>query len=132
IVYTNNTNAGTASAKAIFAATSNHQGSFDSKSFTIAKSPTTTSVSCRSPVVYSGEAQTPCSGMVTGAGLEMPVTPTYMNNTNGGPATAGYEYEGDASYAPSHDSKQFQITPAQTLTMLTCPSSSVTYTGAAQ
>ena len=50
--YANNTNAGTATASYTYAGDANHDGSSDCKTFTIAKAPSTTTVTCprhRSP-----------------------------------------------------------------------------------
>src|SRR4029079_13696394 len=46
ISYSNNTNAGTATASASFAGDSNHSASSDSKNFTIDKAASTTAVTC--------------------------------------------------------------------------------------
>src|SRR5204863_9045191 len=88
--YADNVNAGTASASASYAGDSNHDGSSDSKTFTIAKAPTTTVVTCGAgPFTYNGSPQTPCSASVTGAGgLNQVLTVSYLNNTNAGTATA--------------------------------------------
>ena len=52
-----------------YAESANHLGSSDSETFTIAKAPTTTTVTCSAgPFIYSGLAQTPCSASTTGAG----------------------------------------------------------------
>ena len=100
--YSNNTNAGTATAKATpMPATPNHTGSSqDSKNFTIdpASSTTTGQLPGERDVRGDGSAQTPCSVTVTGAGglsLEHRLR-TYSNNTNAGTATASYTYAGDA------------------------------------
>ena len=86
-VYSNSTNAGTATASYTYAGDANHEGSNDSKDFTIAKAASTTAVSCPASVIYDGSAQTPCSVHVTGAsGLDLTPTPSYSNNTSAGTA----------------------------------------------
>ena len=122
--YSNNTNAGTATASATFAGDSNHTGSTDSKNFTIDKASSTTTVTCGAgPFTYDGSAQTPCSATVTGAGgLSLTPTPTYANNTNAGTASASYTYAGDANHDGSSDSKNFTIDKAdQTITFDALP-----------
>jgi hypothetical protein len=69
VTYANNINAGTATASASFAGDANHNGSSDSKNFTIEKAASVTSVICPASVIYNGAAQTPCSAAVTGAGV---------------------------------------------------------------
>src|SRR5262249_52957451 len=130
--YSDNTNAGTATASYTFAGDANHTGSSDSKNFTIDKAPSTTAVACPSNVTYNGSAQTPCTVQVTGAGgLSETPAPTYSNNTNAGTATASYTFAGDANHTGSSDSKNFTIDKAPSTTAVACPSN-VTYNGSAQ
>ena len=69
VVYSNNINAGTATASVSFAATTNYLASSDSKNFTIDKAATTTALTCTpGPFTYTGSAITPCSATVTGPG----------------------------------------------------------------
>src|SRR5206468_2482510 len=85
--YTNNTNAGTASASASYAGDANHAGSTDTKNFTIAQATSVTTVGCPASVSYSGAAQTPCTaGYTTSDGLNGSLTVGYANNTNAGTA----------------------------------------------
>jgi hypothetical protein len=114
VTYSNNVNAGTASASANYAGDANHNGSSDSKNFTIDKASSTTTVSCSAgPFVYNGSPQTPCSVSVTGAGsLNLSAAPNYTNNTNAGTATASYTFAGDANHTGSSDSKNFTIEKA--------------------
>src|SRR5262249_1171115 len=131
VSYSNNTNAGTASASASYAGDANHTGSSDSKNFTIDKAASTTTVTCPASVTYNGSAQTPCTANVTGAGgLSQTLTVSYSNNTNAGTATANASYAGDANHNGSNDSKNFTIDKASSTTAVTCPTS-VTYTGSA-
>src|SRR5438093_4552494 len=99
--YADNTGAGTATASYTFAGDANHDGSSDSKPFTIGKATSTTLVTCATgPFTFTGSAQTPCSVAVTGAGgLNETPTPTYADNTNAGTATASYTFADDAKHA---------------------------------
>jgi hypothetical protein len=112
--YTNNTNAGTANASASYAGDANHSGSNDSKTFTIDKASSTTTVTCGAgPFTYTAAAQTPCTANVTGAGgLNQSATVNYTNNVNAGTATASASYAGDANHNGSSDSKNFTINKA--------------------
>ena len=130
--YTNNVNAGTASASAAYAETANYLGSSDSKTFIIDKAASTTTVTCPASVIYNGVAQTPCSATVTGiGGLSQALTVTYTNNINAGTATASATFAGDANHNGSSDSKSFNIEKAASITVVTCPAS-VVYNGGAQ
>src|SRR5206468_8644544 len=100
--YTNNTNAGTASASASYAGDANHSGSSDTKNFTIAQASSTTALSCPASVSYTGAAQQPCTATVTGAGgLNQSVPVNYTNNVNAGTATASASFAGDANHSAS-------------------------------
>ncbi len=114
VVYTDNTNAGTATASYTYAGDANHTGSSGSKTFTIGKAATATTVTCGAgPFTYTGSAQTPCSAKVTGpGGLNETLQVSYENNTNAGTATASASYAGTGNYAASNDSKTFQIAKA--------------------
>jgi hypothetical protein len=131
-VYSNNTDAGTATASYTFAGDGNHLGSSDSQTFTIGKAASTTAVSCPASVTYTGSAQTPCSAHVSGAGgLSADPEPAHSNNTNAGTASASYSYAGDANHEDSSDSQTFTIAKASSTTVVSCPAS-VTYDGSAQ
>jgi subtilisin family serine protease len=117
--YTNNVNAGTATASAIYAGDVNHAGSNGSKNFTIAQAGSATTVSCPASVTYNGSAQTPCTASVSGAGgLSLTAAPTHLNNTNAGTATASYTYAGDANHTGSSDFKNFTINKATATVLL--------------
>jgi hypothetical protein len=108
--HADNTNAGTATASASFAGDANHNGSSDSKNFTIGKASSTTTVTCPTSVTYTGNPLTPCSANVSGAGgLNQPVPVNYTNNTDAGTATASASYAGDANHNNSSDSETFII-----------------------
>src|SRR6185437_5193719 len=131
--YSNNVVAGTATASYTFAGDANHNGSSDSKHFTIDKASSTTVVTCPANVTYNGSAQTPCSVAVTGAGsLSLAPDAAYTNNTNAGTATASYTYGGDANHTGSSDSKHFTIDKASSTTTVSCGAGPFTYTGSAQ
>jgi hypothetical protein len=123
VSYTDNTNAGTAGASASYAGDANHAGNSNSATFTIAKAASQTTVTCSpNSVVYNGTAQTPCSAAVTGVGgLNTTATPSYVNNTNVGTATAGYAYSGDANHNGSAGSATFAITKAPSAMTVTAP-----------
>jgi hypothetical protein len=118
VVYSNNTNAGTATADASYAGDANHEGSTAAQvTFTIDKAASSTVVTCPASVTYTGSAQTPCSATVTGAGgLNQSVAVTYTNNINPGAntATASATFAGDANHLSSTDSKTFSILYATT------------------
>ncbi len=85
--YTSNTNVGTATANACFAGDATHTRSSDTKTFTITKAGSTTTVTCPTNVTYTGSALTPCTAAATGAGgLNQSLTVSYSNNTNAGTA----------------------------------------------
>jgi hypothetical protein len=114
VTYTNNTDAGTATASASYAGTANYNASSDTENFTIGKADTTTTITCTgAPFTYNGSAHTPCSAVVTGpGGLSQPLTVNYTNNTDAGTATASASYAGNGNYNASSDSKTFTIQKA--------------------
>jgi len=132
--YANNTNAGSsASASYNYFGDANHNSSSDSTTFTILKAASSTVVTCTPSVTYTGSALTPCLVGVSGAGgLSQSKTAVYANNTNAGdPASASYNYVGDANHNSSSDSANFTIGKASSSTVVSC-TPSVTYTGIAQ
>jgi len=131
VTYTNNTNAGTATASASYGGDANHTGSNDSKHFDITPAATTTTVNCPASETYTGAAMTPCTATVTGANLSLTPTPNYANNVNVGTAIASYTYAGDANHTGSSDSKNFQITSASSTTVVTFEAGPYVYRGSA-
>src|SRR5262249_53875825 len=120
VSYTNNTAAGTATASASYGGDANHNGSSDTKNFTIDKAGSVTTVTCPASVPYNGSAQTPCSASVTGAGgLSQSVGVNYTNNMAAGTATANASYQGDDNHNNSSDSKNFIIDKASSTTTVT-------------
>ena len=130
--YSSNTDAGTATANAGYAGDANHKASDDSKTFTIEKAGSTTTVTCPAAVTYDGSAQKPCTAKVTGAGgLDQSLPVSYSDNTNAGTATASAGFGGDANHTSSGDSTTFTIEKADSTTTVSCPAS-VTFNGSAQ
>src|SRR5207244_7996042 len=69
VTYSDNANAGQATASASYGGDTNHDGSNDSQHFTIDKAASTTTVTCPAgPYTYNGSAQSPCTAPVTDAG----------------------------------------------------------------
>lgn len=129
VTYSDNTAAGTATASASYGGDGNHDGSSDSKTFTIAKAPSTTTVNCAATVTYDGSAKTPCSANATGiGGLDQPVAVDYSNNTGAGTATASATFSGDSNHDGSSGSATFNIEQAASTVSVSCPDSR-TYTG---
>jgi len=131
--YKKNINAGvlTASASYKYRGDRNHTGSMATTKFTIAKATSTTTVTCTKPT-YTGSPLKPCSVTVTGAGgLNLTRTPTYKNNTHAGylTASASYTYKGDRNHTGSTATTRFTILKATSTTTVTCPLTSVMYTG---
>jgi hypothetical protein len=129
--YQDNIDAGSAGVSATFNGDDNHDGSSDSRTFTIDRAPSTTSVTCDDgPFVYSGSAFTPCSASVTGAGgLDTTVDVTYMNNVDAGTAGAAASWSGDANHEGSMDSATFAIAKAPSAVSVSCPAGPYYYTG---
>src|SRR5512140_2006388 len=131
--YSNNTDAGTATASYTYAGDANHTGSTDSKNFTIEKAASVTVVTINGgPFTYTGSAFTPATVSVTGAGgLNLTPTADYANNTDAVTATASYTYAGDANHTGSTDSKNFTIEKAASVTVCTINGGPHTYSGSA-
>ena len=85
--------------------------------FTIAKAPTTTMVTCDAgPFTYTGAAIEPCTARVTGAGgLNDALAVSYAGNVNVGTAMASAGYTGSPNYLASSDSEVFIIGEAPTV-----------------
>jgi hypothetical protein len=106
--YSNNVNAGVATASYTYPGGGNFTSASGSASFTILSAVTAASVSCPVSVLYTGLAQTPCTGAVTGPLLSQAVTPTYSHNVVG-TATATATYPGGGNYQSSSASATFKI-----------------------
>ncbi len=114
VTYANNINAGTATASASFAGDANHNGSTDSKSFTIEKASSTTTVTFESgPYMYRGTAFTATAGVMGVGGLNQALAVVYTGHctnvtvANGCIATA--TFAGDANHNGSGDTKNITI-----------------------
>jgi hypothetical protein len=114
INYADNTNAGTATASATYAGDSNHNGSTDSKSFTIEKASSTTIVAFESgPYLYRGAAFTATAAVTGVGGLNQAIAVIYTGNCThvtiayGCSATA--TFDGDANHNGSSDTKSITI-----------------------
>src|SRR5207237_3446628 len=80
VTYTNNLNAGSATAAATYAGDANHDSSTGNGGFTIAKASSTTTVNCPASQTYTGAAIEPCTASVTGTGgLNQSVSVSYTN-----------------------------------------------------
>ena len=109
--YSNNFNAGTATAEAAYAGGINWLGSSDSTTFEISKAPTSVDVDCPSSRDFTGSPIEPCDADITGPGLDESIPVTYSNNVNAGTATATGTYDGNSNYLPSEGTDTFQINP---------------------
>ena len=114
VTYANNINAGTATASASFDGDANHNGSTDSKSFTIEKASSTTTVTFESgPYMYRGTAFTATAGVMGVGGLNQALAVVYTGHctnvtvANGCIATA--TFAGDANHNGSGDTKNITI-----------------------
>ncbi len=110
----------------------NHLGSSDSREFTIAKAPSSTTVSCPTSV-FDGTELSPCTVTVTGAGgLSLTPSPSYLGDRTlpGSVATASYTYAGDANHLESAQITTIVIDRAPSATTVTCTDS--TYDATAQ
>jgi hypothetical protein len=115
--YTNNTSAGAATASHTFAGDTNHDGSSDTKNFTIDRAPSTTVLAFEAgPYVYRAIPFSALAQVTGVGGLTQAVTAiTYAGDctnvtlVNGCNGTA--TYVGDANHLGSTDSKSITITP---------------------
>ena len=134
VSYSNNVNAGSASATAAFAGDTNHTASNGSATFTIDKAPVTATAGSGS-VIYDGSTHAPSACAVTGtytgdltcANNPASVGPN-AGTTSISPVVSGTGL-GNFEVTPVNGS--FKIEQAPSITTVTCPSN-VTYNGAAQ
>lgn len=94
----------------------------------VMRADTVTLLTCPAGATYAGAPIEPCTAEVTGPGLAQPLAVTYVNNTNAGTAGASAAYPGTDDYNPSAADTTFVITKADTVTVVTCPTSAA-YTG---
>lgn len=130
--YSNNTNAGQATASASFAGDTNHNASSGSANFTINKADATISVTPYS-VTYDGSPHT-ATGSVTGvigeplSGLDLSGT----THTNAGSYSDAWTFtDSTGNYNNTSGTASDNIGKAASTTTVTCPSN-VTYDGSAQ
>jgi len=138
LVYSNNTNAGSATAQATWSGDTNHTGNTGNGGFTIGQASSTVTVTCTAgaPYTYTGSPQTPCTAQATGVGMT-PVDVTgslvYSNNTNAGSATAQATWGGDTNHTGNTGNGGFTIGQASSTVTVTCTTGApYTYTGLAQ
>jgi hypothetical protein len=112
--YSDNINAGTASANASYGGDANHETGSGSATFEIGKAGTTVTVSCPSSATpFTGSAIEPCSASYAGTGgLTGSLTPGYSNNVNVGTASANASYAGDDNHDGSSSTTTFTIAKA--------------------
>ena len=121
IEYSDNVDAGEATASATYAGDPNHAGSSDSTTFTILPATSVVVITCDGPKVYTGSAVEPCTARVTGAGgLDESLTPEYADNVDAGTASVSASYPGDANHAGSSDSTTFTIAKASSIVSIVC------------
>ncbi|MBK8782301.1 MAG: sortase [Anaerolineales bacterium] len=135
LIYSNNTNAGAATANASWAGDINHTGNSGLGGFTIGQAASTVTVTCPVSVLFTGSAQTPCTAEATGVGMS-PVDVTasliYSNNTNAGAATANASWAGDSNHTGNNGSGGFTIGQVTSTVTVTCPLAIQPFTGSAQ
>lgn len=135
VTYGANTNVGTATANATFAATANYlTSSATTVSFKITTAPSVTTVLCPVSVVFTGSDQNPCTASVSGVGglsqaLAIAYTPGAPHNA--GAYTASASFAGDVNHSGSSNSGTVQVTRAVSVTTVSCPAS-VAYNGSDQ
>jgi hypothetical protein len=94
----------------------NYESQLGDVQIVINKASSTTTVGCPGNVTFAGEALTPCTVAVVGAGgLNLSPAATYANNVNAGTATASYEFAGDTNHTASSDSTTFLINKANAM-----------------
>src|SRR5206468_7235860 len=110
VSYSNNTNAVTSPASASIPDHTKPRGHTCSKTFSIAKASSTTTLTCPTSVPYDGSALTPCSASVTGeVGRASWRAGGYVNDANAGAATASAGFAEDANHTGSRDANNFTI-----------------------
>src|SRR5215213_4575845 len=129
--YANNTNAGTATASYTYAGDANHNGSNDSKTFTIDKAAATINVNGYTGT-YDGQAHG-ATGSAKGVdGAELPSSLLHLgaSYTNVPGGQADWTFDGNGNYKAASGSVAIVINKASSTTTVNCPAS-VTYTGSA-
>ena len=133
VTYTNNTNAGTATANASFAGDANHATSSNTANFTISPAAATATAG-NLTAAYNGSTQTPSACAITGTytvGLSCTDNPASVGPAVGSGAVTPVVSGGNSNFAVTLVNGAWSITQATTTVTVTCPVS-VTYNGAAQ
>ena len=118
IVYSDNTDAGTATRQASWDGDANHTGNTGSSTFDIGQASSTVTVDCTTgaPFTYTGSANEPCTAQATGAGMS-PVDVTdsivYSDNTDAGTAGAQASWDGDANHTGNTGIEHVRHRPGQ-------------------
>jgi hypothetical protein len=148
--YSNNVNAGTATASYTFAGDTNHTGSNDSKTFTIDKA-VVTATAGGGTSVFDGTTKAPSACVVSGAYIGnlqcsnspasvgpdvgsvaiLPVVSGGSGGTGGGTG-AGNGSGTMTNFAVTAVNGNYSITQAASVTTVSCPAGPYTYNGAAQ
>jgi hypothetical protein len=135
LVYTANVAVGTAGASASWAGDANHAGSTGTSSFTIGKASSAVIVTCpTTALTYTGSAIAPCTASASGAGLtavNVSASLVYTTNIAVGTAGASATYAGDTNHTGSSGTGSFTIAKAASAVTVMCPTTALTYTGAA-
>src|SRR5947208_2247571 len=125
--YSGNTNAGTATASYTFPGDANHTGSSDSKTFTIAKAGSTTTVTAGSFIYDDSPHAATAVVNGVGTGITQTVAFSYSGSCTTAPTTvpqgasctARADYAGDTNHEPSYGTAAVIITKAPTTTAIT-------------
>jgi len=134
VSYSNNTDAGLASASASFAGNATYLASNGSNTFVIDPAPSTTTVTFEAgPYTYRGSPFTATVSVTGAGGLALSPLPTYAgdceNVTVVDGCTASYTYAGDANHTGSSDSESITITQASSTTTVTFEAGPYEYRG---
>jgi hypothetical protein len=110
VVYADNVEVGTATARADFVGDAQHASSTGTATFLIAQASSETIVTCPATTAYTGKAQVPCSADVTGAGgLQTNIPVVYAHNVAIGSASATASFAGDRNHRSSNATTTFVI-----------------------
>lgn len=114
INYSNNVNAGLATATAVYNGDAYHSGNVGTATFTIDPAPTTVTLTCAAAVYTAAPITGKCTARATGAGGLNVAVPaiSYSANRNVGYALAQATFAGDANHAPGTGTGTFFISAA--------------------
>ena len=131
--YENNIAAGPAArVSAAYPGGPNHEPSADATTFEIAKATSSIALACIGPVVFTGEPHTPCTAVVSGAGLAAFTVPvTYVDNVHAGDAGASASWVGDDNHVGTSVQGGFVIGKALSLVVVKCPTAKIPFSGSA-